>query len=74
MFKLSFVQKAIFILSSPAPEGTSKLITYGRYTLGNKLQQHVTATHCSDKLLCVYWRNFVKTFVSATEFCCSNMS
>ena len=40
----------------------------GRYTLGDKLQQHVAATYCSDKSLRVYWRIFVKIFVAATEF------
>ena len=40
----------------------------GRYILGDKLKQHVAATRCSDKSLCVYWRIFVKIFVSATEF------
>ena len=39
----------------------------GRYTLGNKLQQHVAATRCSDKSLRVYWRIFVKIFVAATS-------
>ena len=43
----------------------------GRYTLGDKLQQH--ATHRSDKSLRVYLRIFVKIVVSATEFCRSNM-
>ena len=37
-------------------------------TLGNKLQQDVAATLCSDKSLRVYWRIFVKIFVAATEF------
>ena len=40
----------------------------GRYTLGDKLQQLVAATRCSDKSLRVYWRIFVKIFVAATEF------
>ena len=41
----------------------------GRYTLGDKLQQHVAATRCSDKSLRrVYWRIFVKIFLAATEF------
>ena len=40
----------------------------GRYTLGDKLLQHVAATRCSDKSLRVYWRIFVKIFVAATEF------
>ena len=44
-----------------------------RYTLGDKLQQHVATTRRSDKSLCVYWRICVKMFVSATEFCRSNM-
>ena len=35
----------------------------------DKLQQHVVATHRSDKSLCVYWRDLVKMFVSAMEFC-----
>lgn len=25
-------------------------------TLGDKLHQHIAATHCNDKFLCVYWR------------------
>ena len=37
------------------------------------MQQHVVTTRCSDKSLRVYWRIFVKIFVSATEFCHSNM-
>ena len=37
------------------------------------MQQHVVTTRCSDKPLHVYWRIFVKIFVSATEFCHSNM-
>ena len=46
----------------------------GRYTLGNKLQQHVTTTRRSDKSLRVYWRIFVKIITSAYhEFCRSNM-
>ena len=45
-----------------------------RYTLGNKLQQHVTTTRRSDKSLRVYWRIFVKIIISAYhEFCRSNM-
>ena len=40
----------------------------GRYTLGDKSQQHVAATSCIDKSLSVYWRIFVKIFVAATEF------
>ena len=40
----------------------------GRYTLGDRLQQHVAATCCSDKSLRMYWRIFVKIFVAATEF------
>ena len=35
---------------------------------GNKLQQHVVVTLCSDRPLCVYWRFFVKISVSSTEF------
>ena len=46
----------------------------GWYTLGDKFQQHVEATHCSDKSLRVYWRIFVKIFVAATEFCRRNKS
>ena len=46
----------------------------GRYTLGDKFQQHVAVTHCSNKSLRVYWRIFVKIFVAATEFCCRNKS
>ena len=38
------------------------------------LQQHGEATRRSDKSLRVYWRIFVKIFVSATEFCYRNMS
>ena len=34
-----------------------------------KLPQHVAATPRSNKSLRVYWRNFVKIFVFATEFC-----
>ena len=45
----------------------------GRYTLGDKLQQHVAATHCSEKSLRVYWKICVKISVPATEVCCSNM-
>ena len=46
----------------------------GRYTLGNKLQQHVATTRRSDKSLRVYWRIFVKIIISAYhEFCRSNM-
>ena len=38
------------------------------------MQQHVAATHRSDKSLRVYWGNFVKIFVSSTEFCrCNNL-
>ena len=45
----------------------------GRYTLGNKLQQHVATTRRSDKSLHLYWRILVKIFVSAyDEFCHSN--
>ena len=45
----------------------------GRYTIGDKLQQHVAATRCSDKSLRVYWRNLWKSlslqqnFVAATS-------
>ena len=41
------------------------------YRSGNncKLPQHVAATPRSNKSLRVYWRNFVKIFVFATEFC-----
>ena len=42
----------------------------GQYTQGDKLQQHVTATHHSNKLLHVYWIIFVKIFVPATR--CTN--
>ena len=48
-------------------------ISQGRYTLGDKLQQHVAATRRSDKSLRVYWKMFVKISVSATEFCRSNL-
>ena len=44
------------------------LLFKGRYTLGDKLQQHGEATHRSNKSLRVYWRIFVKIFVAATEF------
>ena len=37
-----------------------------KYTLGDKLQQHVAATRRSDKSLRVCWRIVVKIFVSAT--------
>ena len=50
------------------------LLFKGRYTLGDKLQQHGEATCRSDKLLCVYRRIFVKIFVAATEFCHHNKS
>ena len=46
----------------------------GQYTQGDKLQPHVTATHHSNKSLCVYWCIFVKLFVTATEFCHCNRS
>ena len=46
----------------------------GQYTQGDNLQPHVTATHHSNKSLCVYWCIFVKLFVSATEFCHCNRS
>ena len=36
------------------------------------MQQHVTATHHSNKSLHVYWIIFVKIFVSETEFCPCN--
>ena len=55
-------------------DGKEMLITVvnpnpkGRYTLDDKLQQHVAATRCSDKSLREYWRIFVKIFVAATEF------
>ena len=45
----------------------------GQNTLGEKSQQHVLETRHSDKLLCVI-ENFVKIFVSATEFCHCNKS
>ena len=46
----------------------------GRYTLGNKLQQHVATTCHRDKSLRVYWRIFVKIIISAYhEFSRSNM-
>ena len=35
----------------------------------NMLRRHIAATNRSDKSLRVYCRNFVKIFVSATEFC-----
>ena len=55
-------------------EPGSEVSLKGWYTLGNKLQQHVTTTRRSDKSLRVYWRIFVKIFVSAYhEFCRSNM-
>ena len=44
------------------------------YRSGDLLQQHVAATHCSDKSLCVHWRIFVDIFASATEFCRPNKS
>ena len=44
------------------------------YRPGDLLQQHVAATHYSDKSLCVHWRIFVNIFVSATEFCRRNKS
>ena len=34
----------------------------------------LAATRRSNKSLCVNWRILVKIFVSATEFCCSNVS
>ena len=36
-------------------------------------RQQVVATCHGDKSLCVYWRTFVKSFVSATNFCRWNM-
>ena len=42
-------------------------------TPGDKLKQHVAMTRLSDKSLRVYWIIFVKIYVSATEFCRSNM-
>ena len=62
-----------------SPKGTTRYLTpseapyiKGWYTLGDKLQQHVATARRSDKSLRVYWRIFVKIFVSATEFCRSN--
>ena len=46
----------------------SHFTTTGWYTLGDKLQQHVAVTCCSDKSLRLYWKSFVKIFVAATEF------
>ena len=37
------------------------------------MHQHVAMTRRSDKSLRMYWRIFVKIFVSATEFCRSDM-
>ena len=55
-------------------EPGSEVSLKGWYTLGNKLQQHVTTTRRSDKSLRVYWRIFVKIIISAYhEFCRSNM-
>ena len=60
--------------SQISPPFHGKKVNKGRYTLGDKLQQHVAATRCSDKSLRVYWRIFVKIFVAATEFCRHNKS
>ena len=49
-------------------------ISLSVYRPGDLLQQHVAATHHSDKSLRVYWRIFGKIFVSATEFCHRNKS
>ena len=60
-----------FVFVRPRPRSHSVLFTEmrkGRYTLGDKLQQHVAATRCSDKSLRVYCRIFVKIVVAATEF------
>ena len=32
-------------------------------------RQHVAATHRSNQLPCVYWRIFVKSFITVTELC-----
>ena len=40
----------------------------GRYTLGDKLQQHVAATRCSDKSLRVHWRNLWKSLSLQQNF------
>ena len=45
------------------------MITYRMWSI-----QDVAPTCCGDKSLRVYWRNFVKIFVSATEFCRRNKS
>ena len=42
----------------------------GRYTPGDKLQQCVAATRCSDKSLCVYWRIFMIILPAAATECC----
>ena len=44
----------------------------GQFIFSDKLQQHVVLTLCSDRSLCVYWRIFMKIFVSSTEFCACN--
>ena len=61
-------------LACASPKGTTRYLTpseapyiQGRYTLGDKLQQHVASARRSDKSLYVYWKIFVKIFVSATE-------
>ena len=59
---------AITLLFSTTHKISFSGILKGQYTLGDKLQQHVAATRCSDKSLHVYWRIFVKIFVAATEF------
>ena len=43
-------------------------ITEGRYTLGDKLQQHVVETRCSDKSLHVYWRILWKSLSLQQNF------
>ena len=40
----------------------------------DKLEQHTASTRCRDNFLCLYWRIFVKIFVSSTEFCHRNKS
>ena len=42
--------------------------------IGDKLQQHVATTRCSDKSLRGTGEFFVKIFVAATEFCRLNKS
>ena len=44
----------------------------GRNTQGDMLQQHVAARSRSNKSPRAYWRIFVKTLVSAIEFCRRN--